>query len=292
MPSDSQTTLPATTAPTSLAKPPTPPTPEQKFGRLVESLAVQELARIATTPAGKAATSRVALAFRAAVKSAQNPGAYYSADPASLASCVVFSALYNLMPGGQFAPVYLVPKGNAIQWWMNHRGIIELARRSGYRIVAKPHFDFDEFAIEYGLNPTLRHVPGKGEGSWDHLVGVYVIVYDVKSGTVLDYLDMPRSDIQARRKVGNNGVWTAWPIEMAIKTAVKYAAARGTISLDESGRHAVEDDAETAAMIETVTVDVAPTRQITSGLDAVESIVGEPSDAEKARILDAEAEGK
>ena len=268
-------------------------TPDQKFGSLIESLAQKELSRIASTPEGKAAVARVAIAFRAASKSAKDPGALYKCDASSVAACVVSSALYNIMPGGAYPGVYLVPKGGVLGWWLNHRGIIELARRSGYRVVAKPHFTFDEFSISYGLKPDLTHKPGKGDKTWNNLAGVYVIVYDAASGAVLDYLDVDKDDIEARRKKSQTStVWNEWPIEMAIKTAVKYAAARGSISLDEAGRRAAEEDEDHRHVIETTAVQVAAPKQITGGAAVDDLLGGTMSDAEREKILAEEAASK
>lgn len=251
-----------------------PPTDEQKFGNLIEGLAKRELERIAATPQGKAAVARVALAFRAAAKSAADPSALYRCDAASVAACVVYSALYDIMPGGQFAGVYLVPKGGVLGWWLNHRGIIELARRSGFRVVAKPHFTFDRFRISYGLTPTLEHEPGKGDKSWDNLAGVYVIVFDAATGQALDYIDLDRDDIEARRRAAQTqGVWNKWPIEQAIKTAIKYAAARGIISFSAADRDVLDQDAEARDFIDTTAAPVTerkalPAPSSTEALDA------------------------
>lgn len=263
-------------------------TPEQKYGAMIESLASRELERIATTPEGRAATARVALAFRAAARSAQNPAALYNCDPASVAACVVNSALYNIMPGGAMPGVYLVPKGNTLGWWLNHRGIIELARRSGYRVVAKAHFTFDEFEIEYGLNPKLSHRPGEGDATWQNLVGVYVIVYDAATGQPLDYLDMPKRDIEARRKkAGQQGVWNEWPIEMSLKSAIKYAAARGVISLDEIGRQALEADHDNVIDITPVpAVPVQSSPRAIAQRDRFDEAVGVTAEPTHAEVTD------
>lgn len=269
-------------------------TPEQQYGRVVETLATRELERISTTPEGKAATARVALAFRAAARAAQNPSALYNCDPSSVAACIVNSALYNIMPGGAMPGVYLVPKGGQLGWWLNHRGIIELARRSGYRIVAKAHFSFDSFEIEYGLNPKLSHKPGDGEATWANLIGVYVIVFDSATGQALDYLDLPKRDIEARRKkAGQQGVWNEWPVEMAIKTAVKYAAARGIISLDEIGRQAMEADHDN--VIEARAVEVAApvsTPRAIAQRDRLDEAIGIEREHAEAPIPDGDGGAK
>lgn len=225
------------------------PTPMQKYGGMVESVAAKELTRIFTGKDGAKAAAQVALAFRSAVAQAENPDALTGCSEQSIAMCVANSARYRLLPGGANPPVYLVPKGGHLQWWANHRAYCELAKRSGYYVECKPHFTFDEFSITYGLNPDLVHKPGQGEQTWDALVGVYVVVYSLSPrggrGEFLDMIDMPKSEIQKRRSnAQTQKVWNAWPIPQAMKTAIKAAVARGMIVFNEEAREAATADAE------------------------------------------------
>lgn len=232
-----------------------PRTPMQQYGDTIEALAKVEVARILTGPDGAAAAAGVALAFRSAVAQAENPDALLNCSQASIAMCVMNSARYRLLPGGTNPTVYLVPKAGQLGFWVNHRGMLELAKRSGYYIECKPHFTFDKFTIRYGLNPDLTHEPGDGEQSWDALKGVYAIVYSLNSrggrGDFVDMVDMPKSEIIKRRNMaGTQKVWNTWAIPQSIKTCIKYVVARGMVILNDESRAAMDADDETRDVID------------------------------------------
>lgn len=257
------------------------PTPEQQFGGMVEAIANKEVGRLFAGPDGQAAVAAVALAFRAAVQQAEKPDALMRCSPVSIASCMINSARTRLLPGGPNPPVYLVPKGGVLGWWLNHRGIVELAERAGTSLECKPVFSFDTFDYSYGLNPNLVHRPGKGTKGWDTLTHVYVIIRD-GNRRYRDMLVMDRDEIEKRRKCAQfDSVWQKWPIEQAMKTAMKYSAARGMYVMGEDLRAAMEADEDSRQIIDAETRPVAaPARQIAASAATVASILDEPDERE------------
>ncbi len=272
-------------------RPAQPMTPAQKYGALIENIANKELTRIFTGPDGAKAAAGVALAFRSAVAQSEQPDALLNCSPTSIAMCVANSARYRILPGGSNPGVYLVPKGGQLGWWLTHRGMCALVERTGKHLDVKPVFTFDKFEIEYGLNPRLVHVPGKGAKGWDTLAGVYVIVRDIQTNRAIDMLYMERDEIAERRRAaGTQKVWNNWPIPQAMKTAIKYAIARGMVVLDEESRGVLSADAEAADVIDT-TATVVP-QSAAARLDAALGIGQDPEPvdyaAENARLNERE----
>jgi hypothetical protein len=62
-----------------------------------------------------------------------------------------------------------------------------------------------------------------------------------------DALFVNRAEIEKRRmksQMRDSGPWAEWYVEMAIKTALKYAAGRGVIAFDDSGLQALGNDSD------------------------------------------------
>lgn len=224
-------------------------TAAQQYGRLIEQVATRDISRMLGSEAGAMAASRVAMAFRQAAATAKDPSALYRCSGESIGACVAMSAGTGLMPGGAFAQVYLVPKGGTLGWWITHRGIIELARRAGYQIRATPVYHGEAFEFgedEGGLR--IAHTPDiDATHKPETLRGVLVRVYETATHRQIDALFVNRAEIEKRRmksQMRDSGPWADWYVEMAIKTAVKYAAGRGVIAFDDSGLQALGHDSD------------------------------------------------
>jgi recombinational DNA repair protein RecT len=246
-----------------------PPTPKQKFASLVFAVAEKELVNLFGSEQGRAAAARVAAAFRTAAATAKDPDAFWACTPESVASCMVTSAFTGIMPGGPFPGCWLIPKRRNIapkgeraeyvwelHWWINHRGIKTLARRAGQSVEAIPYFDGDEVVIERGRNWRVEVVEGDNadRNNIEALAGVVYYVSDIETGALLAARKMTRSQIGVRRAKSDTvnkdtgdafGPWRDWPIEMAEKTAIKFAAGRGDVFFDDVGNMALSREAET-----------------------------------------------
>ena len=244
-----------------------------QFLRTTEAFAQRTLTSMLGEEEGKKRAAQFAATFSAA--SAANPD-IQGCSPQSVAAAMVNSIITGILPGGPAPGCYLIPKGGALQWWLNHRGMIALAKRSGQRIQVRPIFPGDIFTAhddEVGVHFSYENAhPPEAEG-YEHLIEVVVIVRD-ESGVLLDLHRCSKGYIADCRKVKGAGpVWNAWPLEMAYKTAIKSAVARGVISLtsDPATRQVLDEEikAERAEVTQPESVAPPAPKQIGKGLDAV-----------------------
>lgn len=270
------------------------------FAKTVNSLAERELVNLFGSEQGRAAAARVALAFRAAAATAKDPQDFYGCSPESVASALATSAFTQIMPGGPYTGCYLVPKAvNGVQtlnWWINHRGIKTLARRAGQAIEAAPYFPGDEVVIIRGKNWRVDVVEGDCEDRDDieNLLGFVYHVTDLETGMLLAARTMSRSLIMKRRGMGmtNGPSWRTWPMEMAEKSVIKYAAGRGDVFFDDVGNMALSREAE---VIDAQSESISQTREQTTpargraalGMDNAPPVQDFAAEAERLRKRDA-----
>lgn len=232
--------------------------PAAKYKDLVQKITVDLLRGLVGDDRIEEAKARFTLAFRSAALAAPQ---LYAASPQSVAQALAMCALTGLMPGGPLPDCYLIPRKEknpatnqwdvpGLQWMISWRGMQKLVQRTGARIRAVPVFHGEEFAATEGLSPDLRHVRDiDADWSFESLRAVYVVV-DLPDGTkVWDLLG--KSAIEKRRAASdsykrdaNKSPWTTWPIEMALKTGLRYAVSRGIAPIDETGLAALERDDE------------------------------------------------
>jgi|SRR5690606_24607537 len=207
------------------------------------------------------AVGRIATALSSAAASARRPQDFYDCTPASVASCIAMAALVGIMPGsGSAALAYVVPQRPRqgeppqLQYSLSHRGLNALARRCGQTMVATPVGMKD--TVETGPDGTVQviardidHPPT----TFDDLRGVLVVVKELSSGVVVCREWVPKVLIEQRRGMSRSftgkypeySPWATWPVEMAIKTAMHYAIARGWCVIDDtSATRALSADVE------------------------------------------------
>lgn len=228
-----------------------PLSPAQRFHQTAQAIAERTLAQILGSEEGKKKAAQFAVAFRAAAAAARDPGAIYGCSPESVASALVNSILTDIMPGGAAPGCYLVPKGGHIQWWITHRGILELARRAGQTVQVRAIFPGDSLDLyedENGVRFRFEGRHNEDAETWENLVEVVVLVRN-GAGKIAEYCRVSKRQIEARRAKSaqpNAGPWKEWPLEMSLKTAVKYALNRGIISIQISPgvAHALAADSQ------------------------------------------------
>lgn len=151
----------------------------------------------------------------------------------SLISCVKQCAELGLEPGGALGLAYLVPfedrKTNATICTLiiGYRGFIELARRSGKMLQIEAHVVHanDDFAVEFGLEPKLRHIPKLGAGGEGAPLAVYCIARLADGAKHVEVMTWSAvQGIKARSRSRDNGPWMTDEEEMARKTVVRRAA--------------------------------------------------------------------
>ena len=269
----SEPQLPANNGQQQAAK---PPTAAAQFLKVTEGYAQRTLIAMLGEDEGKKRAAQFAATFSAA--SAANAD-IQGCSTQSVAAALVNSIITGILPGGPAPGCYLIPKGGALQWWLNHRGMIALAKRAGQRIQVRPIFPGDIFTAhddETGVHFRYENAhPPDAEG-YEHLIEVVVIVRD-EAGVLLDLHRCSKGYIADCRKVKGAGpVWNTWPLEMAYKTAIKSAVARGVISL--TGDHAVRQVLDDEAKAERVDVEqqqapAAPPKQLGKGMDALNAVI-------------------
>jgi recombination protein RecT len=151
-------------------------------------------------------------------------------DQASFLGAIMQCAQLGLEPGGALGHAYLLPFENRqkriteVQFIVGYRGMIDLARRSGQilSLEARAVYKADEFHVELGLNPDLRHVPAWEVEDRGELQFVYAVAKLKDGGTQFDV--MSRADVERirkRSKASNGGPWTTDYEAMAKKTVIR-----------------------------------------------------------------------
>ena len=266
--------------------------PAHQFRNVVETKASDFLQAMVGTEGGSLAAGRVALAFRQA---AQTNDRLYSCDPASVAQAVALSAMTGLMPGGPLPDVYLLPRGKNLQWQVSHRGFSKLAAKNGVRLRTKAVFDTDEFHVIEGTDPNLKHVPDlNAEQSWESLKAVYVVAF-YQDGTK-DFVVIRKADIEKRRansdaykRDKNRSPWGQWPIEMALKTGLRYAFARCFVPLNDDLQNAYDHDGRQdtpAQELNVVNMSEQPQEPDTMGLlsEQIDGLIDDVKDKEPVQV--------
>jgi phage RecT family recombinase len=242
-----------------------------------------------SVPAAEAhrAVDRVMLAFRSLAT--VNPK-IVDCTANSIARCMALCALTGLMPGGAVPEVDLIPRkrrfkdGNVwrevleLQWQVGWRGYKTLAARAGCTAKAVNVYQGDHFVWEEGLESKLVHRPNQGAQrqvgdikTLDPLIACYVVATYADGRRDFIVIDLPA--ILKRREASEgwryfvageskSSPWAEWADEMVMKTAMRYAASRGLLVLDDVARYAFqvdgEEDAPTRVVVDIPAASSAP----------------------------------
>ncbi|SUB64025.1 P33 [Plesiomonas shigelloides] len=180
-------------------------------------------------------------------------------DVQSFIGAVVQCSQLGLEPGGGLGHAYLLPFGNGkaesgkpnVQLIIGYRGMIDLARRSGQIVSISSRIvrEGDQFHYEYGLNETLKHVPGDNESA--PITHVYAVAKLKDGGTQFEVMSFNEIEkIRGQSKAGNDGPWIKHWEEMAKKTVIrrlfKYLPVsiemQRAVILDEKAEADIEQD--------------------------------------------------
>ncbi len=201
--------------------------------RRVQHMAGSMLTDLVGEERATEAAARVGMAFAAAHRSARNPRDIERCSPESIASAVAMSALTGLMPGGAMPSVWLVPRSGELQWMIRHRGLTQLCRRAGYQLSTCVVGHHDHIVVEFGEVTEHRAEIGSEPLTLDHIAGVIVSCRRLADGAILGRYWLPGADVRKRASARGAGpVWKSWPLEMAQKTAIKWACARGLVPIE------------------------------------------------------------
>lgn len=166
-------------------------------------------------------------------------------DRATVAMSVYQAAELGLDLALGQGQAYLVPYGGACQLIIGYRGMVDIACRGGHiaSIEARIVRPQDEFALEYGTEPRIRHTPRspKPNQPQDDIVGAYAIATRADGGR--QFVFLWRDEINRVRQKG--GPWATNYAEMAMKTAVRRLWKLLPLSaMGEAAKRAAEIDGE------------------------------------------------
>lgn len=144
---------------------------------------------------------------------------------------------------------YLVPfrnnksGGTDCQLIVGYQGLIDLARRSGNieSIEARIVYEKDQFELENGLDPVLRHKPCF-DGDPGKMRLVYAVAKLKDGGKQVEYMTKKEIDsIRARSKAKDHGPWVTDYEEMARKTVIRRIAKYLPKSIEFAQALAIDD---------------------------------------------------
>jgi recombination protein RecT len=100
--------------------------------------------------------------LRALYTECQKTPSLLSCTPESLFGCTIQAAQMGLMLGGALGQCYLIPFKGRATLVPGYKGYIQLVNRSGQVgvITAYTVYDADQFEVEYGTHPQIKHKPG------------------------------------------------------------------------------------------------------------------------------------
>lgn len=149
--------------------------------------------------------------------------------PQSFLGAMMTAAQLGLEPNTPLGQAYLLPYKNhgklECQFQLGYKGLIDLAYRSGQVTIIQAHEvrENDEFSYSFGLEPTLHHVPARGDRG---NVICYYAMFRTKDGG-FGFEVMSRDDVEAHAKRysksygGSFSPWSTNFDEMAKKTVLK-----------------------------------------------------------------------
>jgi hypothetical protein len=212
-------------------------------------------------------------------------------SPESVKRALALMILTDTRPGGSAPKLYLIPKrvkgSLELQAWFTHRALIDFAGRAGWIVATALVSRDDSLIIENGEVHHAVTDPDNPPTRYEDLRGVVVYAWPKgdKGSKVSRYV--PKSTIDARRAVSDSAKagfspWNTWPIEMAEKTAIKYAVGRGLFPIDDAADYAGDvGDPVPVLFAQQTAAEVTPTPsapRIThpsgSGLDDLAAVVG------------------
>ncbi len=150
--------------------------------------------------------------------------ALINCEPASFIQAALISAQLGLEPNTPLGHAYIIPYGNKAQFQIGYQGLLELLYRSDKIkwCFASIVYESEEFSIEYGSNPNVKHIPILDDDKRGAIRGAYAVAELTNGAKISIYMSKNEiSKIQARSKSPRSPAWTQdWEM-MAKKTVLK-----------------------------------------------------------------------
>ena len=192
------------------------------------------------------------------VEGALNPKILECSRP-SILRAVFLSAQLQLEPGAVKGELYFIPRGGELQVQLGYKGYLTLARRSGQITMVDAHivYEGDEYELNYGTEPYLRHTPKAGvDHNADKVIAAYCVVKLKDGSTYFEWLWKDETDSRRNRSDGwraysagkiKSTPWSTDYAAMARKTAIRALFTGGRVPMaDQLGLAAAVFDEEAA----------------------------------------------
>jgi recombination protein RecT len=144
-------------------------------------------------------------------------------NPDSFINAVVQASHLGLEIGGALGQCYLVPYKSEVKAIVGYRGLLTLARRSGFitSIKAEMVYENDTFDLELGIETKVVHKPLlTGDRGKPKLV--YMVAHFTDGGYHFEWMSIGEVDkIRARSPSGKAGPWVTDYEQMALKTVIR-----------------------------------------------------------------------
>lgn len=146
-------------------------------------------------------------------------------SPDSFINAVVQASHLGLEIGGALGQCYLVPYKNEVKAIVGYRGLLTLARRSGFitSIKAEMVYENDQFDLELGIETKVSHKP-KLDGERGKPKLVYMVAHFTDGGYHFEWMSIAEvNKIRDRSPSANKGSspWTTDYEQMALKTVIR-----------------------------------------------------------------------
>jgi len=187
---------------------------------------------------------------RIALSAVKNTPKLAECTPLSFLAALMNAAQLGLEPNSPLGQAYLLPYKNKgqmeVQFQIGYKGMLDLAFRNEHMQSIEAHtvYENDDFSYEYGLTPSLHHVPAwhdRGE-----MVGFYAVFHLDNGGYQFEV--MSKADIDAyaakysKAFTSEYSPWKTNYESMALKTVLKrllktapiQSDLRKAMSMDES----------------------------------------------------------
>ena len=285
-------------------------TPAEAFRRTVESTATSFLKAMVGEERAREAAGKLSVALR---QLGLTTPKLYECTQESVAQSIAMCALTGLNPGGAYPGCYLIPRNQSVNtangwqkvmrmnWQLSWRGMLSLAKRAGWDVRCYVVHREEPLELSYEPEPrvTYRPNPDVAVTKWDELRGCVVYATNRDRG-ITEAMWVPRAIIEARRDASEtyknsdrkDSVWHLWPVEMAMKAAIRYAVSRGLVPMDDEWNIAetvdLRSDSATHETIDVTAQDVEEPAVLDAPPETVEAApVAEAVRAAKPHGMDA-----
>lgn len=188
---------------------------------------------------------------------AQNPK-LANCTTKSLFNAMIQCAQSGIEPNTALGHAYIIPYGNTATLIIGYKGLIELCRRSKEfsSIYAHEVYPGDEFEIQLGTSPNIKHVPKYGkEYDPQDILGCYAVVKFKDNTYAFEYMPKHEIDkIRKRSKASSSGPWVTDYIQMARKTVIKRIMHYQPLTIELA--EAIKIDGENEAGIDSFNIDI------------------------------------